>query len=314
MKGDFAVKKIFCFVCAVVVLFTSCAYASVKEPGTIKLGVLKFNARSEGVTDKQAEAIGDIFSSILANSKSILVVERDRLGDVQESNLASAMQITGCDYFLTGAVTKLESKVSVEDFWLVKNKKEEVTATIDIRIIDARTTEVPMSFSASGTASAKGSGINFYGINTAVKEFSGLEEAAILEAASRAGFKIRGAFANEYARIVDPGGKNKDIAVNAGKDWGIDTGNLLCVYSEGAEIFDIDGSIKGRRLTPVAIVSVNSVQDDLCFAQIYGKKGVKYSNITRGDIVQPVTEKEANELISKNFPGKKGKSKGKSKS
>ena len=307
-------KKIFCLVCAVAVFFVSCAHAAMREPGSIKLGVVKFNARSEGVTDKQAEAIGDIFSSILANSKSILVVERNRLGDIKETNLASALQATGCDYILTGAVTKLESKVSIEDFWLVKSKKEEVTATIDIRIIDARTTEVPMSFSESGTASAAGSGINIIGINTAVKEFSGLEEAAILEAVSRAGFKIRGAFASEYARILDPGGKNKDIAVNAGKDWGIDAGNLLCVYSEGEEILDIDGSTKGRRLTPVAIVSVNSVQDDLCFAQIYGKKGVKYSNISRGNIVQPITEKEADNLIKKNFSGKKSKSKSKSKS
>ena len=53
-------------------VLSSAAYAD--ENKNIRLGVMKFLSRAEGVSDKQAEAIGDIFARMLANSKAITVV------------------------------------------------------------------------------------------------------------------------------------------------------------------------------------------------------------------------------------------------
>lgn len=285
----------------------------------IRLGVMRFLTRAEGVTDKQAEAIGDIFARMLANSKSLIVVERDRLDEIgnehhllqegrfEDDAVIEIGKLMSCQYMLLGAVTSLERKTRETDLWLVSEKRQEVSTTLDLRVVDVTTSKIILSFSESGSASQKGSGFNFYGFQTNDQNFEGIEIPAIVEAVSRAGFKIREVYGNEYAPVIDV--TTKEITIAAGEDWGITPGMLFEIYSEGKEVFNLDGTSMGKKRNPMAIVKVTSVQKDFCTAEVI-KNGGRASNVRKGNKIQPVNQKEAENLIKNVFsPSKSSKSK-----
>ena len=279
----------------------------------IRLGVMKFLSRAEGVSDKQAESIGDVFARMLANSKAITVVERDRLDEIanehqllkegrfEDEAVIELGKLMSCQYMLLGAVTSLERKTREMDLWLISEKQQEVSTTLDIRVVDVTTSKIILSFSESGSASQKGSGFNFYGFQTNDNNFTGIEIPAIVEAVSRACFKIRETYGNEYAQVIDI--SSKEITINAGEDWGINSGALFEIYSEGAEVFNIDGTSMGKKRNPLALVKVTSVQKDFCVAEAV-KNGGRASNIRKGSKMRPVTQKEAEDLKKNVFSSK----------
>ena len=307
----------------ILLLFVLCvqkfpAHADDKEP--IRLGVMKFLTRAEGVTEQQAAAIGDIFARLLANSKSLMIVERDRIEDIakelqlaqsgvfQDDDVIKIGKLISCKYMLVGSVTNLERKVSETDLWIVSEKHHEISATIDIRVVDMETSKVIMALSESGSASRKGQGFNFYGIESSTgKIFEGIEEAAIAEAVFRMSFKIRESLAGERIQVVNV--TAKDITVNAGQNWGIGEGAMFAVYSEGKEVFNLDGSSMGRPLTLLAAVKISDPQRDFSYAQIL-KNGGKITSLRKGNVLKPITNKEANDLI-KRKAFKKEEAKGK---
>lgn len=299
-------KKLTLLICFLVLQVSSVRAEENNNNNLLRLGVVKFFSRAEGVTDKQAEAIGDIFTRMLANSKAMIIVERDRIDEIaNEHKLTQAGRfeddaviqlgkLMSCQYMLLGAVTNLERKTRETDLWLISEKHQEVTATIDVRIVDVATSKIILSFSESGSSSQKGSGFNFYGVQTNNNNFSGIEIPAIAEAVLRSVFYIREALAGEYVQVIDIA--KKEITINAGENWGIITGNLFRVYSEGKEMFNVDGSSMGKKLTLLAVVKITEVQRELSTAQVI-KNGGSLSNIRKGNRIQPISRKEADNLI-----------------
>ena len=297
-----------------------CFHAEAESNPSIRLGVMKFLSRAEGVTEQQAAAIGDIFARVLANSKSLILVERDRIEDIanehqfaqsgrfEDDEVIELGKLISCKYMLLGAVTNLEKKTSATDIWILSETHQEVSATIDVRIVDVETSKVIMTFSESGSSSRKGEGFNFYGIRTDKgKNFEGIEESAIAEAVLRTSFKIREALAGEHIQVVNI--TAKEITLNAGENWGIGEGALFAVYSEGEEVKNLDGTSMGRKLTLLAVVRVTSVQKDFSYAQVL-KNGGRASSLRKGNKLEPITKKEADNLIKqKVFSGKKSNKK-----
>lgn len=300
----------------VIALLSIALNAEAKEDGIVRLGVMKFSSRTKGITEQQAAAIGDIFARTLANSKSLIIVERDRIEDIanehklaqsgrfEDDEVIELGKLISCKYMLLGAVTNLEKKTSTTDFWILSETHQEVYATIDVRIVDVETSKVIMTFSESGSSSRKGEGFNFYGIRTDKgKNFEGIEESAIAEAVLRTSFKIREALAGEHIQVVNI--TAKEITLNAGENWGIGEGSLFAVYSEGEEVKNLDGTSMGRKLTLLAVVRVTSVQKDFSYAQVL-KNGGRASSLRKGNKLEPITKKEADTLIKqKVFSGKK---------
>lgn len=312
-------RKILCLAC--VIIFCAVQAAVADEP--IRLGVVKFVSRTEGVTDKQAEAIGDEFSRMLANSKAIILLERYRLDDVlrehhmtQEGRIKDGEavvlgKIAGCRYMLMGAVTGLETKDTERVFVGIEDTEREVYATIDVRIIDVQTSEVVASFSETGRVSRKTGGGGIWIVNVKPGKSSGAEEAAVERAVSAVCFRIREKLAGEYVRIIKVGARSGNWPViDAGSNWGIVPGDLLCIYAEGSDIRDREGNSLGKMLDPIAVVEAENVQKELTSVKPYkrdGKSGL-LQNVRKGDVVKPITNEEAENLVKRNvFPGKKGR-------
>ncbi|MDR2137373.1 MAG: CsgG/HfaB family protein, partial [Synergistaceae bacterium] len=159
-------QKIFAAIFLFCLLEAGSAEAANQE--VIRLGVMRFSSKADDVTNQQAALITDVFTRYLANSKSIALLERERLdmigkehklnmSGLVDMNLALEVgRLAGCQYILLGAVTNLTQESSKtrlfgHDFW-----SHEAKATIDLRVVDVTTGEIVLSLSESGVAEQGG--------------------------------------------------------------------------------------------------------------------------------------------------------------
>ena len=299
--------------CFVLCLMCSVSEAAITE-GPVRLGVMQFLARTEGVTEAQAAAVGDVFARMLTNSKTMTVVERDQLENVAgehtrntnnmitDETAVRVGRIAGCNYMLIGAVTRYEHSSSTTDLFIFGWRKYYALATIDVRVVDVETTKVVLSLSETGTTTQKGTTLNFYGMNEKNKmDFKGMEAGAIADAASRLGYKLRESLTGEYIQILEPG-KN-EVVVSLGMNSGAQIGNLYRVYVDGREIHDADGNLLGREMNDIAVIKLTKLQPEFSNAVLAAKNAGNLSLVHRGDKIFPVTQDEMQGMIkNKVFP------------
>ena len=279
----------------------------------IRLGVMKFLGRAEGVPDEQAAVVGDVFARMLTSSKTITVIERDQLdaiasehklalsGSVTDETAVQIGKIAGCQYMLLGAVTNLAQKQSATDLWMFSTSKNTAIATIDVRVVNVETSEVKLSLSESGMSSQKGTIFNFYGMTNTKLNLKGMEAGAIADAASRLSFKVREALTGEYAQVIETG--SKEITLGIGATGGAQIGKFFRVYVDGTEIFDSNGNSLGHKMNDIAVVKIVDVQQDLSIAGAVDKTTGNISLIRKGDKIYPITPEEIQNLVKrKAFP------------
>ncbi len=299
--------------CAVILLVCSGAYAAVTDE-PVRLGVMKFLTRTEGVSETQAAAVGDVFARMLTSSKTITVIERDQLeniageiargqsGMITDETAVQIGKIAGCNYMLIGAVTRYEHSASTTDLFIFGWRKYYALATIDVRVVDVETTKVVLSLSESGTTTQKGTTLNFYGMNDKKNmDFKGMEAGAVADAASRLSFKLRESLTGEHVEVLDPG--KKEIVISLGMNDGAQIGALYRVYTDGREIRDAKGKSLGREMNDIAVVKITKLQPEFSNAVIAAKNAGNLSLVRRGDKIFPVTQDEMQAMIKgKVFP------------
>lgn len=175
--------------------YDNSAYAS------IRLGVMKFVSKADGVSSYQAEAAGDVFVRVLANNTdNISILERERLdeigaeqrlsmsGLVDTSKAVQIGRVAGCQYMLMGSVTNLKSKQSNINLPFaigIGVREATATATIDVRIVDVETTEIVGAFHETGTGKQSGTSLEVMGVTFDSDELSGMEAEAIAKATEK---------------------------------------------------------------------------------------------------------------------------------
>ena len=286
----------------------SCAEAALID-GPVKLGIVKFKTRAEGISEAQAAAIGDIFTRMLTGSKTITVVERDQIeeiakehklnmdGLVTDDTASQAGKFLGCNYMLIGAVTRYEQANSETDAWLLRWRKFSSLATVDARIVDVETTKVVLSLSENGTNVQKGGTFNIWGVEAHEKKvLEGIEGGAINDAVSRLAFKLKDNLTGECVQVVEPG--TKEIRIDLGTIGGAKIDGLYRVYAEGQEIFDSDGQSLGREMHDIAVVKITKVQPKFSNAALASGGAGRLALAQKGDKLFPVTQQEMEEMIA----------------
>ena len=306
MKRVIVCMLLLCVLC-------SCADAAVVD-GQVRLGILTFKTKAEGISEAQAAAIGDIFTRMLTGSKTITVVEREQIAAVDdEQKMSMEGLITddtasrlgkriGCNYMLIGAVTGYEQSSKETDLWLVRQVKYYATVTIDARIINVDTTKVVLSLSETGTTTHKGEEVNLPHIGINSKEglrekmiLQGIAGGAINEAISHLAFKLRENLTGEYIEVVKLG--SPEISIGLGERNGALNGGFYRVYAQGREIYDAEGKSLGHEIHDLAVVKITNVQDEFSNAVLAAKSAGNLALIRKGDKVSPVTQDEMQTMI-----------------
>lgn len=303
------------FLFVLLIFFLSAVSVSAEESRPIRIGVMRFLARTDGISADHAAAIGDIFARVLTSSKTITVIERDQLDNIASEHRLSAQgmftdetaikigKIAGCQYMIIGSITEYFTRASQTDLWLIKKVQNEARVTIDVRVVNVETTEVIMSMAETGEASHKQTKeqLPWIGPVTRNVDISGVEAAAISDASSRLSYKLREALTGEYNQVLETDGN--EITLSIGSISGAQVGKLYRVYVDGKEIFDANGNSLGKKMNDIAVVKIVDVQRDFSIAAIADKKAGNIRLIHRGDKIYPITSSELKSLISRKvFP------------
>ncbi|MBQ7220482.1 MAG: hypothetical protein IJS28_05835 [Synergistaceae bacterium] len=274
---------------------------------TVRIGIMNFENRANGLSNAHVRAITDVFTRMLANSPSVSVIEQDRLdaiarqqkmsmsGMIDPRMLVEVGRIAGCQYVLVGAATKFNKTSKSTGFkGIFAEIKTEANITLDARLIDTKTGEVVLSASETGSATHKQSASSLGGVTQTQDVAGGLEDSAIEEAVSRISQRVLEAAVGDYMQVLGIDGR--DIMLSIGAISGARNGALFRVNAEGGEIMDMRGNVIGRRSKAVAIVQIVEVDNEFSIARVI-KDGGNASLIRRGDKIRAVSNGEAQSLI-----------------
>ena len=307
----------------------SLAFAEDKQ---VSLGIMPFVSRTSEINANQASHVTDAITQILNASPLISIVERERLRVIAaESNLnlgnndnaLKLGKLVGCKYILLGAITQLTQRylnnIKYSQFFFDKDyvgesEMQESTAQIEARLIEVETGRAVLTFSQEGSAV----------IAEEIKDFkrsqhskNELYSRAVLAAASRLGDKIRDVLVKESAMIISVNKNN--IRINRGSLNGVSPGMFYKIYSEGAEIFDLNGKLLGRKTKNIAVARAVNVNNEFSNIEILSlakpDKKVKKSKkkktkdnaeeqqvviqVHEGDKIEAVTRTEAHNILEK---------------
>jgi curli biogenesis system outer membrane secretion channel CsgG len=305
MSMEIAIKKFFITFIAFFVLTAVPLTAADAEVGDrIRIGILPFDNKAKGVNVEQADIITDVFTRELVQSKKLAVIERTQLqkiGEeqrfeqsalVEQSTAIEVGKIAGVQYILLGSVTQLDKNASGASVYGVVFASDQVTVTIDMRIIDVTTAEVRMALRAVGTS--KNDSVGFLSGNVSIinAKFSGGEAAAIADAVATLAHDVRALLGGESSYVISATGDDIVLDVTASRE-----GILYLVYTDGRRLTDMQGRLIGMDKIPVAVVKVRDVNAGHSIASIVPNGGNK-SLIRRGDKVEPVSPDKAKQLAS----------------
>jgi curli biogenesis system outer membrane secretion channel CsgG/TolA-binding protein len=301
---------------AVFFILTVWGTAAPAADDIVRIGVMEFVSKADGVSAQQADVIRDFFTRYLANAKKIAVLERERLlsigaehklnysGLVDSAMAVEIGRLAGCQYMLFGSVTELSEKMSAGAVPIpvpiigggLGGGEHEAKATIDARVIDVTTGETVLYLSEEGTSQESSQAIVTRIGSIGESQFGGLKARAIEAAVVKLGSKLLEEISGEYAHVLSAGGKT--VRISRGAKSGVKKGGIYLIYVDGPEVFDIDGESLGRDRFPIAVVKVVDVLSGFSNCEI-APAGGKMSNIQRGDRIQPISAKEAKEYVTR---------------
>jgi len=273
----------------------------------IRIGVIGFDSKAEGVSQEQANIVTDLFTRTLASSRSIAVYERERLAKVGEEiklsmsglvDMNTAVEvgrIAGVQYILMGSVTELSERVSggaVPLFFVpvaVGGGGHEARATLDVRLIDTTTSETRLALSETGTSSNEATAVMVMGLAFAEAEFGGLQARAIADAVNRLAHAIRSELGGKSSHVLSIAGN--EVVIDIGSNIGVKEGQLYLIYAEGKTIVGMSGESLGRDKMPLAVIKVRDVAASHSTCVVASNCSLKL--VRRGDKIEPVTAAKA---------------------
>jgi curli biogenesis system outer membrane secretion channel CsgG len=271
----------------------------------IRVGVVGFDSRTEGVSDRQAAAILNLLTFGLSQSKKLAVYERERLnnimmeqklgnsGLVDERTAIQIGKIAGIQYMILGSVVQTGQKAAGLNFQIFAAGSNEMKAVVSARVVDVSTGEVVFSQMREGSSKNDSFGISWKGFSIMESEFGGLPARAIADAVMKLSADIRDAIARDYDHIVDVIDDEIYIDVAAPGE-----GALYLVYLEGKAISDLEENLLDRQRIPIAILKVSAVRVGYSIARVVPEGG-SIKNVARGDKIEPISANKTKEYISK---------------
>ena len=307
------------FIVLALLICVSCVLAipdRTEAADKIRIGIMEFQSKASGVSNREAQIITDLFTRELASSKSISVFEREQLalvgaeiklsmsGLVDMDTAVEVGRLAGVQYILTGSVTELSGKksggggripihgVPVLGGISVGGGSSRATATIDIRVIDTTTAEVVLALSESGTAVNTSTAVGIAGFAAAEAEFGGLEARAIADAVTKLSNGVRNALGNESSRVIAV--NENEVTIDIGSTMGAKVGALYLVYADGAAIRGMDGELLGHEKAPLAVIKINSVSSKHSTCTVVPGCSAKF--VERGDKIEPISSSNAKNI------------------
>lgn len=234
-----------------------------------RVGVVDFENKTAYGQNRLGQAASDILITELVKTGKFIVVERDKMNKLLEeqklgltgaidSNTAAQMgKILGLSAIVTGAISNFGVRTTGSDYLVAQSKRQEASCTVDIRVVDAETGQILLADSGKGVSKVSSGG--FLGMGTQGSYAESIEGDALRASISQLIVNItsqinKKPWSCRVAQVV-PG----KIYLGAGTESGLEVGQKLRVYSQGAEIKDPEsGMVLGREEEEIGQMEVSS--------------------------------------------------------
>ncbi len=238
-----------------------------------RIGVVAFQNKAPYAQGRIGETATDILITELTKSGKFIVVERDKMdklleeqklgqsGAIDPNTAAKVGKILGLNAIVTGSVSQFGVKKEGKDFIISESKQQIVECTVDVRVVDAETGQVLLADSGKGVV-RKASG-KFLGMGNQSKYDETLEGEALRAAIVKFVDNIisqvnKKAWSCRVAAVKD--GK---VYLNAGQEAGLELGQKLKAFSQGADIVDpTTGLVLGQEEEELGTLKVSSFFGD----------------------------------------------------
>ena len=262
-----------------------------------RVGVVDFENKTAYGQQRLGQAASDILITELVKTGKFIVVERDKLNKLLEEqklgltgvidpNTAAQMgKILGLSAVVTGAISNFGTRTTGSEYVVVQSKRQEATCTVDVRVVDGETGQILLADSGKGVSKVSSGG--FLGLGTKGGYAESIEGDALRAAISQLIENItsqinKKPWSSRIAQVA-----NGKIYLSAGTESGLQAGQKLKVFSQGAEIKDPDsGIVLGREEEELGVLEVESHAGE----KLSLGKMVKGRTPSKGDICRFVKE------------------------
>jgi hypothetical protein len=184
----------------------------------------------------------------LFKTGAFIVVERAQLkqvlgeqalgqtGAVNPETAAQAGRVLGLNALVTGSVSQFGVSTGGADYGIYKQKVQTAKCTVDVRVVDASTGQLYFADSGKGEFERKAQEVLGLGTRAGYDETLGQEalRSAITKFMDNLVQKLQSVeWSGAVAMVSGP-----EVYINAGKDVGLNPGDILVVQTLGQEIYD----------------------------------------------------------------------------
>ena len=259
-----------------------------------RVGIVDFENKTTYGKGRLGSSASDILNTELFKTGAFIVVERAQLqkvlgeqalgqsGIMNPATAAEAGKILGLNAMVTGSISQFGVKTEGQDYGVYKQKVQKAECTVDVRVVDTTTGQILFADSGSGVFEKKISEVLGLGQRGGYDETMGQNalRAAITKFMDNL---IQQLQSTEWSgRIAKVSGST--VYINAGKDVGLEIGNLLRVYSLGEEIYDPQTRVLlGREEGPLKaeLIVTGYVDANLTKATIKSGTGLTVNDVVK---------------------------------
>ena len=253
-----------------------------------RIGVVAFDNKAPYAQARIGDTATDILITELVKSGKFIVVERQKLdklmeeqklgqsGAIDPNTAAKVGKILGLNALVTGSISQFGVKKEGKDFIVSQSKQQIVECTVDIRVVDTETGQVLLADSGKGVV-RKASG-KFLGMGNQSKYDETLEGEALRAAIVKFTDNIISQVNRKPWSCRVAAVKDGRIYLNAGLEAGVQVGQKLKVFSQGAAITDPDtGILLGYEERELGTLKI---------ASYFGDNGA-IADVVSGNVPQP---------------------------
>lgn len=187
-------------------------------------------------SDELGNKVTDMFVQSLANSGNYLIFERPDVALLQQEQQLSGQEVNlvGVDTLIIGSLTEFGRATTGESGFFSSSKKQEATATVDIRLVDTDTGQVFESVTGTGSSSTQSASTLGFG---SVASYDGsINDQAIGAAVNAAVEKLSLLMLNKPWTADILAEENGLLYISGGKSQGVKEGMVFNIVTKGRKV------------------------------------------------------------------------------
>jgi len=259
----------------------------------LRVGIVEFVNKSSYGAGRLGTSASDILTTELFKTGAFIMIERDRLkqvlgeqalgqtGAVSAETAAQAGKVLGLNALVTGSISQFGVSTGGADYGVYKQKVQTAKCTVDVRVVDASTGQLLFADSGKGEFERKAQEVLGLGTRAGYDETLGQEalRSAITKFMDNLVQKLQSVEWSGAVAMVS----GTDVYINAGRDVGLNPGDILMVQTLGQEIVDPQtkvvlgrtrGSVKGELL-------VTEIDEKFTISKVRSGVGFQVGDLVR---------------------------------